>query len=332
MKMFKNSNFKTAFLAAAVLSAALTAVGFILNIYSGVVCAVLSAVLLTIFYLYVKHVNKKTASLSDKIDHILHNPAQINIGDDREGELSILESEISKMTLRLKEQNEMLKKDKEFLKDAIENIFHQLRTPLTSMELTVSMLRSGEISDEKRRELTGNLKTQTEKITYLTETLLKMSKIDSNTAYFKSEKINVKELIETAADELGILIDVKNITAEIKAEKVYFTGDRMWTAQALENIIKNSTEHTGENGRITISASENPIYTEIVISDDGDSIDETEIPRIFDRFYSGKGSGYGIGLALSQMIIKQQNGTVEVRNNIDKGVSFIIKFYKTETV
>ena len=234
------------------------------------------------------------------------------------------------MTSRLREQKQQLQDDKIYLADSIADISHQIRTPLTSINLLVQFLSEPNISDERRMKLTHELLGLLSRIDWLITTLLKISKLDAGTVQFKRETLPLDELIRKSTSPLLVPIELREQTLAVGAEG-NFTGDVSWTVEAISNIVKNCMEHTPDGGRIEIKASENALYTEIIISDNGTGIDKEDLPHIFERFYKGKNSDdkrFGIGLALARTIITSQNGTIKAENNADKGALFTIRFYK----
>lgn len=269
--------------------------------------------------------------LSADIDRILHgNDMNLSLDKYQEGELAVLQSEIHKMTMRLREQRQQLEDDKSYLANALADISHQVRTPLTSINLLVDLLSDRDISDERRMNLTHELLGLLSRIDWLITTLLKISKLDAGTVQFKQETISLNELIRKATDSLLIPIEIKEQNLYINANG-NFTGDVSWTVEALSNIVKNCMEHTPNGGEICITASENLLFAEIVISDSGSGIAQEDLPHIFERFYKSKNAGdknFGIGLSLTRMIIINQNGVIKAENNAAKGALFTIRFYK----
>lgn len=256
----------------------------------------------------------------------------LDVRDNREGELSILKNNIYKVTLMLAEQAELLKQDKHLLTEAISDISHQLKTPLTSMTVMVDLLSDANLPAEKRVEFTQNISTQLERIEWLVSSLLKLSKIDAGTVTFKRDKIKVKQLIEMALNPLSIPIELKDQTILIKGEEeVGFLGDLNWTVEALINLIKNCIEHTPQGGTIELSFAENVLFTEIMIKDNGKGIAKEDLPYLFNRFFKGKGASedsIGIGLAMAHSIITNQNGHLDVTSEQGLGTTFRIKLYK----
>lgn len=272
------------------------------------------------------------AGLSHEIDKILHNSSKFDLNRFSEGELAILHSEIYKMTIRLREQADILKKDKTYLADSIADISHQIRTPLTSINLIASFLSDEDLTAERRIILTNDLKRLLSRIDWLILTLLKISRLDTGTVKFLKNKVMVSEVIKKASEPLAIPMDLRNQSLVINQQgDEFFEGDLSWTSEAVENILKNCMEHTPGGGTINISVNDTPIYIMITISDTGCGISKEDLPNLFKRFYRGKDSpegNTGIGLALARMIISGQNGTIEASNGKQGGAVFTIRFYK----
>ncbi|MGE5613080.1 MAG: sensor histidine kinase [Bacillota bacterium] len=308
--------------------------GFVLDIAFGVLCACLGLAF-TVTHLAVTYQRyRKIAGLSLKIDSILHGDDSINLEDYSEGELSILQSEIQKMVIKLREQSDALRREKAYLSDSIADISHQIRTPLTSINLLVSLLSKPGLTDERRLKLVKELELLLSRIDWLVSTLLKISRFDAGTVILRRETVPVAELIRRSVKLIAIPMELREQKIEIRmnGDETY-TGDLSWSVEAIENILKNCMEHTQNGGTISIDCLENPLYTEIVISDNGRGIDKEDLPHLFERFYKGKNSGdqnVGIGLALARMIIVNQNGTIKAENKSGGGARFTIRFYKSK--
>lgn len=278
---------------------------------------------------------REIEKLSGYLRQISSGDYSLDVRDNHEGELSILKSEIYKVTLMLSEQGELLKKDKVRLTEAISDISHQLKTPLTSMTMMVDLLSDANLSGKKRSEFTHNISTQLERIDWLVSSLLKLSKIDAGTVIFKKDKVVVKQLIQKSLEPILIPIEVKEQTVSMDGEEtVCFLGDFNWTVEALINILKNCVEHTQQGGKIHISFLENTLFTEIIIADNGKGILKEDLPYIFNRFYKGKSASddsVGIGMAMAHSIITNQNGHIEVVSEQGEGTTFRIKFYRKQS-
>lgn len=297
-------------------------------VFTSTVCLVWTAVYL--YFHYRRY--QKIAALADEVQHFLHNSQTTEIHMLEEGELSVLKSEIHKLFMKLSLQSTQLSNEKLFLMDSIADISHQIRTPLTSLNLIASRLRQTDLEPSVHARLIWELNGLLRHIDWLIESLLKMAKLDAGAVQMKCEQIPVRKLIEKTTDELAITIELHNqaFICEIKGEPA-FSGDFLWTGEAVENIVKNCIDHTPENGTITVRSEENNLYTRIEIMDDGPGIDKKDLPHLFERFYKGTNSGeqsVGIGLALAKMIIDCQNGVLTAENRPEGGALFSITFYK----
>ena len=235
------------------------------------------------------------------------------------------------MLVRLRDQKDKLEKDRTFLADSIADISHQLRTPLTSINLILSLIEASDTTKERRDELLRELSKLITKTEYLVSVLLKISKIDAGTVQFEKKETDLYSLIKKSAEPLLIPMDIKNQKLSINADDISLNCDSAWCIEAFGNILKNCTEHTPENGEITVTATNTPIFTEIIITDTGSGFNEEDIPHIFERFYKGRNSSkesFGIGLNLAKMIITAHNGTIKAENSQSGGAEFIIRFYK----
>lgn len=302
------------------------------NSHSLIIFVLCFIIMSLIYIIFTRYRYEKIEKLSEYLVQIQRGHTGLDIRDNSEGELGILKSEIYKVTLMLTKNAEMLEKDKEYLCDALSDISHQLKTPLTSMMVMADLLNDSSLPKVKREEFTASIRSQLERIDWLVSTLLKMSKLDSGKIILKKEKVMVKELIKSSVSHLLIPMELKEQKLIIEGENtVSFTGDFAWTLEALSNIVKNCIEHTKNNGTIKISYGENSIYTHIIICDNGEGIDDEDIRNIFKRFYKGKNSNsdsVGIGLAFAKQVLLLEGGEILVKSKIGEGTEFIIKIYK----
>lgn len=275
---------------------------------------------------------EKISSLSQDIDRLLHGEESIRFDDYVEGELAVLGNEISKMTIRLLEQSEQLQKDKNYLADSLADISHQLKTPLTSLEILNAALSQEGIDEEQRSVLLQEQLSLLSRMEWLIAVLLKLSRLDAGTIEFEKKPFSMKELVQLATATFDVTLDIKNITMNISdLSEIRLYGDIKWLAEALSNVVKNCIESTPSGGQIEISAEENAMYVKLYIMDNGSGIPEEDIPHLFERFFRGKNSGkngVGIGLSLAKAIITQQNGTITVENQIPQGAKFTICLFR----
>ncbi|MDR5586059.1 sensor histidine kinase [Clostridium aquiflavi] len=329
--MLRNREFRQLAILFFLIVVATVTLGFAINRLAGILAIASSVTFGTVFFAFTKARYKSIAQISDQIDLVLHNADHLYIGESDEGELSILQSEITKMMLRIREQNDALKKEKEHLADSLADIAHQLRTPLTSVSLILSLLENN--SDEnERKALIRETKELFVQMDWLLTSLLKLSRLDAGIVVFQSEQIDVNNLICAALRPFLIRMELHDIVVQIDVpKKIIIQGDSAWLSEAIQNILKNCMESAGENGKIEIVCTDNSLFTEIAIHDSGAGFEKEDLPFLFDRFYRGKvpnATGYGIGLALCKMIITQHGGTITTKNHPHGGAIFSIRFPK----
>ncbi|MCI8417692.1 MAG: HAMP domain-containing histidine kinase [Lachnospiraceae bacterium] len=305
--------------------------GFVIEPAAVLPVLFLSAAFGVAFFVFTRARYKSIAQISHEIDRVLHKEEHLYMSQAEEGELSILESEITKMTLRIREQNDALKREKQYLADSLADIAHQLRTPLTSANLILSFLKDNP-KERERKSLLRETEELFIQMDWLVTSLLKLSRLDAGMIQFQREPLGVGKLIETALRPFLIAMELHNITLikEIPQEAILF-GDLGWLSEAVQNMVKNSMESAGDGGQIEIVCRDTLLFTEITIHDSGPGFEKEELPYLFERFYRGKKSkatGYGIGLALGRQIIVQQGGTVSAKNHPRGGAVFSVRFPK----
>ena len=292
---------------------------------------IICLVYLTIIINNDKRKEKEINEVIKIIEEINNKNYSFKMKDINEEDLSLLKNEIFKTTIMLNEISEISKKDKKELEESLEDISHQLKTPLTSILIMIDTLLDDEDMDQNTREdFLRNMKREVMNINFLVKSILKLSRLDTNTVKFISKKESVKEIINEAILNVSLLSDLKNVKIETNLSDSFIICDYKWQIEALTNILKNSIEHSYENNKVLIESSENNAYVKIIIKDFGTGIAKEDINHIFERFYKGKDSDYdsiGIGLALSKSIIEKQNGKISVESS-DDGTTFTIKYFK----
>jgi signal transduction histidine kinase len=280
---------------------------------------------------YQRTVSAQVAGLSAYLRRIDAGDYSLDVRDNGEGSFSLLKNDLYKVTVRLREQAELLQKDKTALSNLIADISHQIKTPLTSLGVLADLLAE-DPPEADRGAFVERLRAQLGRIQWLVAALLKLARLDAGTAAFKSEPVDLRRLIERALEPLQIPLEIKKQRLVIHGGAgVGFTGDLNWSAEALTNVVKNCVEHTPEGGKIEITYSANALYAEITISDDGQGIASRDIPHIFNRFYRGENAGennVGIGLALAKAIFTAQGGDISVSSQPGIGTSFAIRVFR----
>lgn len=304
------------------------------NMILNIILIIVFSILWTfIIFEYLKRRDKKINQITQYINEIKNRKYDLDINENSEDELSNLKNELYKITVMLKEESEISKKDKENLKMSVEDISHQLKTPLTSITIMLDNLKDNPNMDENtKQKFIFEISKQIDWINWLVISMLKLSKLDANVVQFYEEKINLKKFIDEIVKNLEIPIEIKNQQIVIEGnEKASFIGDYKWQQEAVTNIIKNCIEHNKDNGKVYIRYEENTLFTKITIKDEGEGISKEDLKHIFERFYKGQNSSensVGIGLALAKNIIEKNNGMISCKSELDKGTEFVIKYMK----
>lgn len=290
-------------------------------------------ILSIIVFKYNHSESKKINEITKYIEEINRGNYKLNIEENTEDELSILKNELYKITIKLKEVAENSQKDKTTLKDSLSDISHQIKTPITSILIMLDNILSDEnMPEDIKKDFIKDIKREIVNIKFLVESILKLSKIDSNSIKFIKKEVFIKDIINEAVKNVSMLSELKNIEIIVLGDDSIKTiCDLKWQVEAITNILKNCIEHSYENRKIYINYNQNNMYTELKIEDNGTGIDAKDLPHIFERFYKGKNSSsdsVGIGLALSKSIIESNNGYIQVDSELNKGTTFIIKYLK----
>lgn len=284
-----------------------------------------------IWWREIRRVKNRTLELTEYLRAV--NAGEGAVLCRNEDEFSHLEDEIYKTVMRLQSTKEDAVKNHEVLAERIADIAHQLKTPLTSMSLMTELLL--EYQTVETEEYLSRLAGQIERLKNLVSGLLSLAKLDSHGILFHRERLFLTELLESVQESLREMLSKRQITLTIEGGGSENVGcciyaDRQWTEEALLNVLKNCAEHTPDEGRITASCTQNPIYTELRIEDGGNGFAAKDLPHIFERFYRGEGAGKdnaGIGLALAKAVLEEQNGYLYAENTADGHACFRMKWY-----
>lgn len=330
--MFRNKSLISMIVLSLLLVLAAFLLTFIFPDSIRLIMVVLGLVLVLVFGIYTGVRYIKIRQIAYDIHGFQREKNRLKLERYEEGELSYLCSEVDKLCVKLTEQAQLLKADKKYLANAISDISHQLKTPLTSMSMMADFLKDDGLGEEKRCEFAGNIQVQLLRIEWLVSALLKMARLDAGTVQLKKNKVLAKELIAKASAHLLIPMELKDQQLIVECdENCMIECDLDWTSEALANILKNCIEHMDSGKTLKVSAADNSLYILITIQDEGCGICSEDLPHIFERFYKGKNSAsesVGIGLAMARQIIHEQNGDIGVDSVVGQGTTFTVKFYK----
>lgn len=295
----------------------------------------LTITVVILLIIYIRYNYKKEKDIKDIIkciEQINKKNYEIQIDSISEDELSILKNEIYKTTIMLKEAAENSSKDKLNLKKSLEDISHQLKTPLTSILVMLdNIIEDSNMEEKIRNDFIVDIKRNVLNINFLVQSLLKLSKFDANAIHFVKQENDLKTIVEESIKNVSTLCDLRNINIKLNIkENSKIICDDKWQIEALTNIIKNAIEHSKNNSNIIINIENNNVYSMIEVIDFGEGIAKKDIKHIFERFYKCKNTktdSIGIGLALAKTIIEEDKGTISVESN-KLETKFIIKYYK----
>ena len=287
--------------------------------------------LLVAFLIFNRRKDKEISEITRYIEEINRKNYTLKIDDMSEDELSILKNEIYKTTVMLKESADNSLKDKRNLKKSLEDISHQLKTPITSILVILdNLIEEPDMDEALREDFIRDIKRETTNINFLVQSILKLSKFDADTINFIKDEVLLKDIVGKAAQNVSTLCDLKNITLNIKGDdSAGITCDFRWQTEAVTNIIKNCIEHSEYGSSIDVAYSKNNVYSMISVRAYGSGISDEDLPHIFERFYKGENASkdsVGIGLALSKTIIEEDNGHINVTSD-ESGTLFEIKYF-----
>ena len=281
-------------------------------------------------YHFQKKRNDNIREITKYLKEINKHNYNLDIKANEEGELSILQNELYKTTIMLNEQALLNQKDKESLKDSLSDISHQLRTPLTSINLMIDNLMEGELSKEEERKLLTSINRKIKSTNFLIESLLKLSKFDANTITFNNTTQKIDKILNSVEENLRDLLDLHEVELKIEGnQKDTLYCDYKWQIEALTNIVKNCIEHSNPGSSIDISYYKTELLTKIVIKDHGVGMNKKDQKHIFERFYKGENSNpnsIGIGMSLAKTIIEKSRGNIKINSQKGEGTTFIIKY------
>lgn len=296
----------------------------------------LLTILLFIFnYVQYGYFYRNIRAFSSAAKKIVEGDYNLKLSEEKEGDLSKLTNSFNSMGEVIRANILQLKKEKVFLVDLLSDISHQLKTPLAALILNHDILLTRKLSQEQSRTFLLSNQNQLSRIQWLIQNLLKLAKIDADAVELDLEEDNLNETIDEAIEILESKAREEKVKVQfIEPGAVFMKHDRLWLQEALINVIKNGIEHSEKGDIVTVELEDNPIYTRIIVRDQGEGIEEKDLANIFNRFYKVKNKknndSVGIGLSMAKSIIEKHKGYIEAKSTPHEGTSFIITFLKHE--
>lgn len=281
---------------------------------------------------YVKKEHRKIHEMIRYSEKVLDHQEALDIRDNDESDLSLLKNRIYDITVMLREKSELVEADNKKIEKLLADISHQIKTPLTSLNILNDLLYE-ELEPSKKEEFLNAMTKELKKVEWLIRNILNIAKIDSKTLILKKEEIQVQTLLEKCKMSFDAICELMRVSIRVKGEdpNVTMIVDEKWTSEAINNLIKNAIEHKAKT--IEIHYLQTALYTQITITDDGEGIAKEDILHVFDRFYKAQNSkqdSMGLGLAFVKGIIESQNGDIRVVSKKEFGTMFVIKIYQQD--
>jgi signal transduction histidine kinase len=277
-----------------------------------------------------KKIYRKIQTVTGSADKVVEGDIA-TLNDEGEGDFCKLGHSFNRMAETVRASMRSSAAEKQFLRNAIADISHQIKTPLSSVLVFNELMLSDDAMEEKTRgDFLLKTRSQLLRIQWLVESLLKMAMLESGTIGFQKKKANIREILEKAVLPIRALSMSKGVAirAEAPDGDAAAICDDKWTVEAIANIVKNAVEHTPPGGEVKVTAESTGLFAKIRIADNGEGIAEKDLPHIFERFYRGGGTpgaeSVGVGLSLSRLIVEGQGGLISVRSEVGKGTEFEI--------
>ena len=292
--------------------------------FSGVL--ILFALLLLLDFLHNRYNDDLLEQITLLIESLIEQQERQIFSEAEDTLTARLQHQLLKLRNILTAQNQMLAQEKEQIKALISDISHQIKTPIAAANTFAELLSDGELSAEERTEYITTLQMSLGKLTFLTNSLIKMSRLESGIISLKPEKNSLNEIVLQAVKTVYAKAKEKGILITFECDQAFEAVlDFNWTAEAISNVIDNAVKYTPQGGFVRLQITEYPSFLRLDISDNGVGIPEEEQAKIFGRFYRGKQSvgtdGVGIGLYLTREIINKQNGYMKVSSD-ENGSTF----------
>lgn len=300
---------------------------------------VIAGMVFLLGWIYERYEDDLLAQLSELIGSLTDKNRAAMFSDVEDSLLSKLQSQVSKLSGILEAQNLKAQEDKENLQALISDLSHQLKTPVTSVQMFGELLKKEDLSQRERQEYNEILQHSLEKLVFLTDSMIKVSRMEVGMIQLKYQTVTTEELSLAAIKQVYAKAMDKGIDIALKGEGQQITADPSWSVEALVNILDNGIKYCPYGSHITISYVSYEFYVAICITDDGPGICEEEQAKIFQRFYRGRAAGIetettkgvGIGLYLARQILRQQDGYIKVKSDGTSGSTFSLYFPKQQS-
>lgn len=297
-----------------------------------ILCMVgMGAVILIFGYGYFKEQNEVMETAVSQIKEYISGNHEARIDCDEEGEVYRLFHEVNSLVTILNAHVEQERRSKQFLKNTISDISHQLKTPLAALNIYNGLLQGEAVDVPEIQEFTSLSEKELDRINTLVQNLLKITKLDAGSIVLEKKPEDVAEMMNNVELRFSYRAEQEQKKLVLFGEEdIFLSCDRDWILEAVDNIVKNAMDHTKSGDTIEIKWRKSASIVQIQIKDNGSGIHPEDLHHIFKRFYRSRFSkdqqGIGLRLPLAKMIIEAHNGTIEVNSELGKGTMFTISF------
>ena len=339
MKIFANKEIKKLFLSVSVIwvVSLLLIQGFLwlryqqFSLFLLLVSVLAGTSILAVCCSYFRKQNQIMEQAVLQINAYLDGNRNARIECDYEGELYRLFHSVNSLAAVLNAHADNELREKEFLKNTISDISHQLKTPLAALNIYNGLLQDEDIEVSSVKEFADLSEQELDRIETLVQSLLKITRLDAGAIVLEKTAENVADMMRDI--ELHFAYRARQEKKEIilsGSDHLSLFCDRDWLNEAIDNIVKNAFDHTESGATIHVAWKELPSGVQIVITDNGCGIHPEDIHHIFKRFYRSRFSkdkqGIGLGLPLAKAIVEAHNGTIEVDSELGIGTTFTMNF------
>ena len=291
-----------------------------------IVCLVVQILLYRTARGYMRKLVDQLSDLIDQLTQLREKPVFPPLEDTV---LSRLQQQVERLSSIWAGQNQQAKRDRDEVQSLVSDLSHQLKTPVATLQIYGSLLSQPDLSPEQRQEYGIRMRRALERLDFLLDSMVKLSRLESGSIRLQPCASDVEELVLNAALQVRKAAEEKNINVSIQPPPapISVCCDQKWTEEAMFNILDNAVKYTPNGGLVMLTLEAYETYCCVSISDTGCGIPVEEIPKVFQRFYRGKNTqnidGAGLGLALSRKIVQEQGGWIKVRSS-DVGSTFSV--------
>lgn len=283
---------------------------------------------------YLQMREQKLEDAASRIEEYILERRTGGIECNEEGAMYHLFHQVNSLVTMTEAHADSQRQAKEFMRDTISDVSHQLKTPIAALNIYNGIIRQEAEDAATVRKFAELSEQELDRMETLIQSLLKMARLDAGVITLEMSPEDLSEVLEHVGQQYSFRARQEGKEIEWEGEEgVVLLCDRVWLQEAIGNLVKNALDHTNPGDHILIRWQQSPCLTQIIIEDTGNGIHPEDLYHIFKRFYrsrfSGDTCGIGLGLPLAKSIIEAHRGSIEVRSRLGQGTVFTISFPNT---